>query len=306
MGKGLIKPFLNAGQRRQIAKASPPPLVMGTDLRDAKEERFVRMVCDGLSLGDAFARAGFQSTHNDAAHKLFHLDRIQQRAAVILEQRATVGAVTLADVTSMLQRVFSGAHAAEEFSAAHNAAFSLARIYGHVTDRATLEVIRRPSRDPDAPSEQALSSWVEGLPSTPALGPGAPAFGPVAGPEQAAKAASELRAFSAPAPLLGPGPGLDATKPEKLNGPNGLDRSGPSGPSEARASLSKLPNEINWLQASGPRGSGPDGSQIPIDGIPIPSDGIGIPIDGIGAPMATPGRPENGAPSRPVTETSNT
>jgi hypothetical protein len=81
-----------------------------------------------------------------------------------LEARATQGVVTLPEVTDMLQRVFTGALHRDEYSAAHNAAFSLARLYGHVTDRSTVEVIRRPSRDPDAPSEQALASWVNSLP----------------------------------------------------------------------------------------------------------------------------------------------
>src|SRR4029077_15200120 len=115
-------------------------------------------------------RAGFKGTEV-AAHKLFHLPRIQARAQAILEARRTTGVVTLPEVTDMLKRVFAGAHAKEEYSAAHNAAFSLARLYGHVTDKATLEVIRRPSRDPDAPSEQVLSDWVASLPVVGASSP---------------------------------------------------------------------------------------------------------------------------------------
>ena len=65
----------------------------------------------------------------------------------------------------MLQRVYSSAYHADEFNAAHNAALSLARLYGHVNDRQTLEVIRRPSRDPDAPSETALGDWIAELPA---------------------------------------------------------------------------------------------------------------------------------------------
>ena len=146
-------------------------LLLGVDLTDAREEAFVRMVVDGLPLGQAFARAGYKSTDNAAPTKLFALPRVQERAAAILEARRTTGAVSLGEVTNMLQRVYAGAHAAEEYSAAHNAALSLARIYGHITDKATLEVIRRPSRDPDAPSEQDLASWVESLPP---LNPGDP------------------------------------------------------------------------------------------------------------------------------------
>jgi len=140
-------------------------MLLGVDLRDAKEEVFVRMVTDGISMGVAFARAGFKAKSTEAPYRLWQLDRIQQRAAAILEARRTTGVVTLPQVTSMLQRVYSSAYHADEFNAAHNAALSLARLYGHVNDRQTLEVIRRPSRDPDAPSEQELSSWVESLPA---------------------------------------------------------------------------------------------------------------------------------------------
>jgi hypothetical protein len=146
-------------KRRHVA------VLLGVGLTDAREEMFVVMVCDGLPLRLAYARAGFESTDNNAPYKLFHLPRLQERAAAILEARRTTGVLSLAEVTDMLKRVYAGAQSAEEYSAAHNAAFSLARLYGHVTDRQTVEVIRRPSRDPDAPSEQALSSWVQDLPS---------------------------------------------------------------------------------------------------------------------------------------------
>jgi hypothetical protein len=139
-------------------------VLLGVELRDAREEMFVMMVCDGLPLKLAYKRAGFESRNNNAPSKLFSLPRIQERAHKILEARRTTGVVTLSEVTDMLKRVYAGAHSAEEYNAAHNAAFSLARLYGHVTDKATLEVIRRPSRDPDAPSEQVLSDWVASLP----------------------------------------------------------------------------------------------------------------------------------------------
>ena len=99
--------------------------------------------------------------------------------------------MTLAEVTDMLQRVFAGAHSEGEYSAAHNAAFSLARIYGHVTDKATLEVIRRPSRDPDAPSEMALGAWVEALP---AFGPGPFGRGFIPTPSRRTRRAIRARA----------------------------------------------------------------------------------------------------------------
>jgi hypothetical protein len=217
------------------------------------------MVCDGLSLGVAFARAGFTSKTKDAAFMLFNLPRVQARAQAILEARRTSGVVSLPEVTDMLKRVFAGAHSEGEYSAAHNAAFSLARLYGHVTDRATLEVIRRPSRDPDAPSEQALGAWVEGLPGLPGPGPGAqePYFMRL---EQGPKPDIAPR-HDAPAEPLG----LDREIPNDINA---LDREarGPEGPGP------EIANEINWLN----RGTTEVG-----------------------------GRPENGAPSGPVTGTPN-
>jgi hypothetical protein len=124
----------------------------------------------------------------------------------------------------MLQRVFAGAHSEGEYSAAHNAAFSLARLYGHVTDRATLEVMRRPSRDPDAPSEQMLEAWAASLPV-------------VSGPEPQAlpllEEASKGPPRGAPAALSGP----------ETEGP---------GPRMHVDVHSKSPNDINDLAGPGP------------------------------------------------------
>jgi hypothetical protein len=169
----------------------------------------------------------------------------------------------------MLQRVFAGALHDAEYSAAHNAAFSLARIYGHVTDRATLEVIRRPSRDPDAPSEQALSSWVEALPGLPA-----PGLGPLGEPHF-------VRLSDAPAAPLGSeprGPG-----PELSNDINDLARSEPS--------LHQGPGPLDWYQHT----AGPEPQFENLNNIK------GLGLGGIGAP--TGGQSENGAPTGPVTET---
>jgi len=219
-------------------------MLLGVDLIDAREEIFVRMVCDGLSLGVAFARAGFTSKAHDAPSTLFALPRIQERANAILDARRATGVVTLGEVTDMLQRVFAGAHSEGEYSAAHNAAFSLARLYGHVTDRATLEVIRRPSRDPDAPSEQALGDWVAGLPVVSGPGPAALGSGP-----QALLPAGEggdlVPRPDAPAEPLGPetiflnnskdlqdmglGSGLGPSGPEPLNWEKANDIKGLAG-----------------------------------------------------------------------------
>ena len=199
------------------------PVLMGVELRDAREELFVILVCDGLPMGLAFKRAGFESKANNAPSLLFNLPRVQERAQAILAARRETGAVSLPQVTDMLKRVFAGAHSEGEYSAAHNAAFSLARLYGHVTDRATLEVIRRPSRDPDAPSEQALGDWVAGLPVI--SGPGPAALGPA---DQALLPADLPPQPSAPAEPLGLEPenpseikALEAMGPEPLLEPSG-------------------------------------------------------------------------------------
>lgn len=184
-------------------------VLLGVDLTDAREEMFVRMVCDGLALGIAFAKAGFTAgsdkSRHVVAHSLFHSPRIQQRAAAILEARRTQGVVTLPEVTDMLQRVFSKALHDDQLNAAHNAAFSLARLYGHVTDRAVVDVLRKPSRDPDAPAERSLTNWIDALPIK---GPG---------PDN-----SPVEADSpSPSPAIGQGSSPGATYSRVLASPEG-------------------------------------------------------------------------------------
>jgi hypothetical protein len=272
--------LIDQATRRHLKQARQPTL-LGAELTSAKEEAFVLMVMDGLAIAAAYVKAGFNSKASNAPLILFHKPHIQARASAILEARRTQGVVTLPEVTSMLKRVFAGALHDAEYSAAHNAAFSLARIYGHVTDRATLEVIRRPSRDPDAPSEQALASWVEALPAL--AGPGLEA------PDMA------------PFQRLGPGPealpeargeGLPEALPEARGALKAPLRGPPAGPLG--------PDTLNWYQDTtkphsntvGPSGPGPQGPEFP-------NDFKGLGLDGVGVG----GRPENGAPTEPVTGT---
>jgi hypothetical protein len=260
---------------RHHVKALKGPMVLGVDLQDAREEIFVRMVCDGITLGVAYARAGYKGTPQ-SAHALFHVPRIQERANAILEARRTTGVVTLPQVTDMLQRVFAGAHAAEEYSAAHNAAFSLARLYGHVTDKSTLEVIRRPSRDPDAPSEQALEAWALSLPVVgynPLPGFDVPDMATLPGPEP-----------SGPEPS---GPAVEPSEPPPRGAPAAPLGQGPFQNQEENSS------DINWLrEGPGPQGQGPG-----LDG-DLSSDFKGL-------AGQSPGGTGNGAPSGPVTGTPN-
>jgi hypothetical protein len=223
-------------------------------------------------------RAGFKGKSVTAASMLFQLPRIQQRAAAILEARRTTGVVTLSEVTDMLQRVFAGAHAKEEYSAAHNAAFSLARLYGHVTDKATLEVIRRPSRDPDAPSEQVLSDWVASLPvvgssSGPSFEALEPASEALEGPSRDVPAAPLGPEPQGPVPMLsadniGQGPGLELY----------AYNSSPQGPSVVSRETT-------------PPGSGPEG--------PGPQSDLFNDVNSLGVTRGM--EIGNGAPTRPVT-----
>ena len=57
------------------------PVVLGVELKDAQEEMFVILVCDGLPMAMAFKRAGFTSKHGSAPSNLFNLPRVQERAA---------------------------------------------------------------------------------------------------------------------------------------------------------------------------------------------------------------------------------
>jgi hypothetical protein len=271
---------------RNAIRSTTGPMVFGVELNDAREELFVVMVCDGLSLGVAFNRAGFTSKDHSAPSKLFHLPRVQERARAIFEARRTTGVVSLGEVTSMLQRVFAGAHSEGEYSAAHNAAFSLARLYGHVTDRATLEVIRRPSRDPDAPSEQALGDWVAGLPAI--NGPG---------PEGPQGLLAPLR--GAPAAPLGPEPA----------GPE------PSMHVDVHRNQSEFSNEINGLEefrtltgigtGEAPGRSENGAPARPVTGTPNqrgPADllGPGPPNQRGPADLLGPGPQQKGAPVQPL------
>jgi hypothetical protein len=173
---------------RRLRKVPPVLLPMTGWLKDEKEERFCVLMCDGLTLAVAYKTAGFVAADKAvSAFDLIQTPRIKARCQAILHARAHTPGLGLGDVTDMLKRVYAGALHGEEYNAAHNAAFSLARLYGLIVDRAQLDVIRRPSREPDAPAELALGAWVQSLP-----GPlGAPPEGPLPG---------------APAPSLGPEP----------------------------------------------------------------------------------------------------
>jgi hypothetical protein len=266
-------------------KTEQGPMLLGVDLQDAKEEVFVRMVTDGISMGVAFVRAGFKSKHRNAASNLWQLSRIQERAAAILEARRTTGVVTLPQVTSMLQRVFSSAYHNEEYNAAHNSALSLARLYGHINDRQTLEVIRRPSRDPDAPSEQDLSSWVESLPVI-----NAPGFSHSVITEQS----SNPPPHSVPASLLAT-PADNPTEP----------RDNPTEPRDIDAPIDWSASHV--LPSSGAsRDISNDINDLPTNSRSFALNKTDqIVSDTIGLDDGVPGRPENGAPARPVTGTPN-
>lgn len=148
-----------------LRKKPPVVIPIGVGLDDLREECFCLLVADGVPLAIAWKTAGYTAKHKSGALHLYGAPRIQDRVTAILRARASHPAVTLSEVTDMLKRVYTGAIHSGEFTPAHNAAFSLARLYGLVVDRAQLDVIRKPSREPDAPAEVALSSWIADLPS---------------------------------------------------------------------------------------------------------------------------------------------
>jgi len=148
-----------------MRKNNPVVVPIGVGLTDEREECFCLLIADGLSVALAFRTAGFTAKDKRvSAFDLYQTQRVQDRIKAILKARASHPPVSLSEVTDMLKRVYAGAIHSNEFTPAHNAAFSLARLYGLVVDRAQLDVIRRPSREPDAPAERALSAWIAELP----------------------------------------------------------------------------------------------------------------------------------------------
>ena len=52
-------------------------MLLGQSLTDAREEIFAILVCDGLPMGLAFKRAGFESKDHNAPSNLFNLPRVR-------------------------------------------------------------------------------------------------------------------------------------------------------------------------------------------------------------------------------------
>ena len=151
-----------------MIRAKPPTVIaIGAALHDVKEEAFCLLIADGVPIAMAFRTAGFKTRSNSSALALYRRADVQARITEIIKARASTPPIGLPEVTDMLKRVYVGAIHSNEYTPAHNAAFSLARLHGLVVDRAQLDVIRRPSREPDAPSEVALSDWIQRLPSLP-------------------------------------------------------------------------------------------------------------------------------------------
>ena len=68
MGKvGALIPNRSKDKRSDVA------VLYGRSMQDHREEHFVIMVCDGLPMGLAFRRAGFESRDHGAPAKLFNL-----------------------------------------------------------------------------------------------------------------------------------------------------------------------------------------------------------------------------------------
>ena len=213
----------------------------------AREEAFAVLIADGMGALEARARSGWPASAPNAA-ALLARPNIRARIEALLEARRKTGALSLEEITSMLQRVYAGALHDGEYGAAHNAAFSLARLYGLVVDRAQVDVVRRPTRDPDAPSEQALGAWLEALPSKPMITLDNPPQPQGPGLEAEARASS-----------------LEAEKPNEIDGLPGLEPWGSSGFSGDRAN----PLKSLGFQGPGPAGRSENGApDVAVTGTP--------------------------------------
>lgn len=238
---------------KRIRKKPPVLILDGAWLKDEKEECFAVLIADGVPLALAFKRAGLEvGPGHSSAMQLFSSQRLRARVSAILEARGKHPPISLSEVTDMLKRVYAGALHDTEYNAAHNAAFSLARLYGLVVDRAQLDVIRRPSREPDAPAEVALSSWIAGLPPyTPGpQGPGPRGQGPGLLIEGSAH-----------------GSDIDTTRPGPGAGRVETGNEAPTRP-------------VTWIPTAGGRSSPLGGGHSPHEGKGAPSvadEGTGIP-----------------------------
>jgi hypothetical protein len=170
-------------------------------------------------------------------------------------------------------------------------------LYGHVTDRSTVEVIRRPSRDPDAPSEQALSSWVNSLPIIDHEPSSEGSIGPLP---------------RAPADLLG-------TPPDSLATPANVSRETLATPADnlvavaspglpASGAIDDNPNDIKGLEAEERYLHVNDATDMSANATHSHLDWLGKSSDFNDLELCSRsvqagGRPENGAPAPTVTGT---
>jgi hypothetical protein len=219
---------------KRIRKKPPVVIPIGVGLDDVREECFCLLIADGVPLAIAFKTAGFSAKDkNCSAFDLYRAQRVQDRVTAIIKARASHPPVSLSEVTDMLKRVYAGALHSGEFTPAHNAAFSLARLYGLVVDRAQLDVIRRPSREPDAPAETALSAWIGALPPYTPAQPQVPSP-PGQGPGLLIEATAQGSDLDGGMPISGMPPRVphvDVHRPEGLGEARGQTGNGaPTGP----------------------------------------------------------------------------
>ena len=252
---------------KRVRKSPPSIVPIGAGLNDEREECFCLLIADGVAVALAYRTAGF-TAKGKGALVLYGSQHIQDRVKAILRARAASPAVSLPEVTDMLKRVYAGALHSQEWTPAHNAAFSLARLYGLVVDRAQVDVIRRPSREPDAPAEQALSSWIEALPGPVSTGLEGLSTG-LEGPLRGAPAAPDIQ---------GPGLLIEATS-------LGNDLDGPSGPRVPHVNVHMDAGPGPGAKARGETGNGaPSG---PVTGTPTPcghSENVAELDEGTGLP----------------------
>lgn len=249
-----------------VAKQRPSPVTvpdMAWLIKD-KEEAFCILIADGVPVAMAFRKAGFSAKGNSAL-ALYSQPRIQERISAIVKARAATAPVSLPEITDMMKRVYAGSIHDCEYTPAYNAAFGLARLYGLVVDRAQLDVVRRPSREPDAPSEMALGQWIEQLPSLPPGPQSQPLAAHIPSPIGPGPSASSIDLTPFGCDLDGPssrGPGLDA-------GPRADATGGEIGNEPLGGRVTGTPSPRAHFSVD-TRASQKDGSPLDAEGNPYP------------------------------------
>lgn len=106
-------------------------------LRNGRRERFAQLIAKGKSVADAYGEAGFKAERKNA-HRLANDPDVRARITELQERGAMRAGLTLADVTTNLQRIASAAEkegGAPGLSVARAAWMDVAKLNGLVVDK---------------------------------------------------------------------------------------------------------------------------------------------------------------------------